>query len=36
VARVNPRSTIAEGSMIELTVDTSRLYFFDPESGGAL
>ena len=36
VARVSPRTTIAEGNMIELAVDTSRLYFFDPETGGAL
>ena len=27
---------IAEGSAIELAVDTSRLYFFDPETGGAV
>ena len=27
-----PRSKITEGSEIELAVDTSRLYFFDPES----
>jgi N-methylhydantoinase B/oxoprolinase/acetone carboxylase alpha subunit len=33
VARVSPRTRIAEGSTIELTVDTSRLYFFDPETG---
>jgi multiple sugar transport system ATP-binding protein len=32
VARVSPRSRITEGSEIELAVDTSRLYFFDPES----
>ena len=36
VARVSPRTTIAEGDVIELAVDTSRLYFFDPETGGAL
>ena len=33
VARVSPRSRIAEGSEIELAVDTTRLYFFDPETG---
>jgi multiple sugar transport system ATP-binding protein len=32
VARVSPRTRIAEGSEIELAVDTSRLYFFDPET----
>ena len=32
VARVDPRSKITESSEIELAVDTSRLYFFDPES----
>ena len=32
IARVDPRSKIREGSEIELAVDTSRLYFFDPES----
>ena len=32
VARVSPKSRAAVGSEIELAVDTSRLYFFDPES----
>ncbi len=32
VARVSPRTRIAEQSPIELAVDTSRLYFFDPET----
>ena len=32
VARVSPRSRIAEGSEVELAVDTSRLYFFDPQT----
>jgi multiple sugar transport system ATP-binding protein len=36
VARVDPRTRIAEGSQIELAVDTSRLYFFDPESREAI
>ena len=36
VARVSPRTRITEGSTIELAVDTSRLYFFDPETGGAV
>jgi multiple sugar transport system ATP-binding protein len=36
VARVNPKTRIAEGAEIELAVDTSRLYFFDPETGEAI
>ena len=36
IARVDPRSKITEGSEIELAVDTSRLYFFDPESREAI
>jgi multiple sugar transport system ATP-binding protein len=36
VARVSPRTRIAEGSKIELAVDTSRLYFFDPETRAAI
>ena len=36
VARVSPRTRIAEGAEIELAVDTSRLYFFDPETGDAI
>jgi multiple sugar transport system ATP-binding protein len=36
VARVSPRTRISEGRRIELAVDTSRLYFFDPETGAAV
>jgi multiple sugar transport system ATP-binding protein len=36
VARVSPRTRAALGSEIELAVDTSRLYFFDPESRDAI
>jgi multiple sugar transport system ATP-binding protein len=36
VARVSPRTRISEGDPIELAVDTSRLYFFDPETGAAV
>jgi multiple sugar transport system ATP-binding protein len=32
VARVSPKSRIAVGQEVELTVDTTRLYFFDPET----
>jgi multiple sugar transport system ATP-binding protein len=35
-ARVSPRTHIAVGHPAELTVDTSRLYFFDPETGDAV
>ena len=36
VARVNPRARSADGSSVELAVDTSRLYFFDPDTGLAI
>jgi multiple sugar transport system ATP-binding protein len=36
VARVDPHTRIAEGSEIELAVDTSKLYFFDPETRAAI
>jgi multiple sugar transport system ATP-binding protein len=36
VARVDPRTRIAERTDIELAVDTSRLYFFDPETREAV
>jgi multiple sugar transport system ATP-binding protein len=36
VARVSPRTRVAVGQEIELAVDTSRLYFFDPESRDAI
>jgi multiple sugar transport system ATP-binding protein len=36
VARVDPRTKIAEGSEIELAVDTSRLYFFDSDTRAAV
>ena len=35
-ARVSPRTRIAIGSPAELAVDTSRLYFFDPETREAV
>ena len=35
-ARVSPRTRIAIGSRAELAVDTSRLYFFDPETREAV
>jgi len=36
VARVSPRSRVAEGQEVELAVDTRRLYFFDPSTGEAV
>jgi multiple sugar transport system ATP-binding protein len=36
IARVDPNTRIAEGSEIALAVDTSRLYFFDPETRNAI
>jgi multiple sugar transport system ATP-binding protein len=33
VAQLNPRTQARRGEPIELYVDTSRLHFFDPESG---
>jgi multiple sugar transport system ATP-binding protein len=36
VARVSPKSRIALGQEVELAVDTSRLYFFDPETRKAI
>jgi multiple sugar transport system ATP-binding protein len=36
VARVSPKSRIALGQDVELAVDTSRLYFFDPETREAI
>lgn len=32
VARVSPKTRVALGTEIELAVDTTRLYFFDPET----
>ena len=36
VARVDPKTRITEGNAAELAVDTSRLYFFDPETRASL
>jgi multiple sugar transport system ATP-binding protein len=35
-ARVNARSRVRSGQTLELAVDTSRLHFFDPDSGLAI
>jgi multiple sugar transport system ATP-binding protein len=36
IARVSPKSRIALGQEVDLVVDTSRLYFFDPETREAI
>jgi multiple sugar transport system ATP-binding protein len=36
VARVSPRSRVAEGQTIRFIVDMSRAHFFDPETGLAI
>jgi multiple sugar transport system ATP-binding protein len=36
VARVSPKSRIAVEQEVELAVDTTRLYFFDPETRAAI
>jgi multiple sugar transport system ATP-binding protein len=36
IARINPNSTVKEGEKIKLSIDPSKLHFFDPESGKAL
>jgi multiple sugar transport system ATP-binding protein len=36
VARVSPKTRIGEGNTVELAVDTTRLYFFDPQTRDAI
>jgi multiple sugar transport system ATP-binding protein len=36
VARFNPRSTVKEGEPVLMSVDTSRLHFFDPALGQSI
>ncbi|MGE0732195.1 MAG: ABC transporter ATP-binding protein [Acidimicrobiia bacterium] len=36
VAQLSPHSTVDEGDEVALAVDTSRLHFFDPDSGRAI
>jgi multiple sugar transport system ATP-binding protein len=36
IARVSPKSRVALGQDVELAVDTTRLYFFDPETRAAI
>jgi multiple sugar transport system ATP-binding protein len=36
VARLTPRSSVRLGGTVELSIDTDRLHFFDPQSGQAI
>jgi multiple sugar transport system ATP-binding protein len=36
IARINPNSTAKEGEEIKLSIDSSKLHFFDPSTGNAL
>jgi multiple sugar transport system ATP-binding protein len=36
IARINPNSTVKEGEEIKLSIDSSKLHFFDPSTGNAL
>ena len=33
IARINPNATIEEGKNIKLSINPSKLHFFDPETG---
>ena len=36
VARVDPRAGVQAGSRVTFAVNTSRLHFFDPDTGNAI
>jgi multiple sugar transport system ATP-binding protein len=36
LARLNPRTAVRQGDLIELVVDTHRLHFFDPDDGSGI
>jgi multiple sugar transport system ATP-binding protein len=36
IARMDPQTTLAEGENARVHVDTTKLHFFDPESGAAI
>ena len=36
IARINHNSTVKEGEEIKLSIDSSKLHFFDPSTGNAL
>ena len=33
IARINPNATIEEGQNINLSIDPSKLHYFNPETG---
>ncbi|HVJ95729.1 MAG TPA: sn-glycerol-3-phosphate ABC transporter ATP-binding protein UgpC [Acidimicrobiia bacterium] len=36
LARLNPRTAVRKGESVELVVDTTRLHFFDPDTGAGI
>jgi multiple sugar transport system ATP-binding protein len=36
IARLTPRSSVADGEAVSLTIETTRLHFFDPNTGEAI
>jgi multiple sugar transport system ATP-binding protein len=36
LARLNPRTAVQKGDALEVVVDTSRLHFFDPDTGAGI
>jgi len=36
IARINPNSSVQEGETIDLSIDSKKLHFFDPETGLAI
>jgi len=36
VAAFDPRSRVKAGDQVEVVIDTERMHFFDPETGGAI
>jgi multiple sugar transport system ATP-binding protein len=36
IARMHPRTAVREGDAVEVVVDTTRMHFFDPDTGEAI
>ena len=36
IARINPNSSVKEGQSIDLSIDSKKLHYFDPETGLAI